>query len=44
METLIEERLGVAYNGESKAAIRAAHEANWEILERNSGGGGEACQ
>ena len=32
-ETLIEENLAVPYHGQNKADIRAAHEANWRILE-----------
>ena len=32
-QTLIHERLAVAYHGQNKADVRAAHEANWEYLE-----------
>lgn len=34
-EWLLCERLAVKYNGQSKDAIRAAHEANWDYLEAN---------
>ena len=32
-ELLIAERLGVPYMGGNKAAARAAHEANWKLIE-----------
>ena len=34
VQTLIQERLGVAYEGQSKDDIRAQHEANWAALEK----------
>ncbi len=34
-DILIEERLAVAYEGQNKADIAAAHEANWDALEGN---------
>ena len=36
-EILIMERLGVRYEGQSKDAIRAAHEANFEYWEAKGG-------
>lgn len=30
---LLEERLAVAYHGQAKSQIRAAHEANWDYLD-----------
>lgn len=35
VDVLLRERLGVPYAGQSKAAVRAAHEANWDYLEAN---------
>ena len=33
-QTLIDEHLAVPYHGQNKKDIRAEHEANWDILER----------
>ena len=36
--TLINEHLAVGYEGQSKNAVRAAHEANWDYLEEQDNG------
>ena len=37
-QALIDEHLAVAYHGQNKEDIRAAHEENWEILSELEGG------